>query len=77
MKFKERWSKINQGREAIEMNRKKFRHFIREKQGKIEDGVERIEKEKRQQFIKVMELKDLKRDYQIHHLAKGWKMILF
>ena len=66
-----RWTKINQGREAIELNKKKFRHFIREKQGKIEDGLERVEKEKRQQLVKVRELKDLKRDYQIHNLAKG------
>ena len=28
--FKERWAKISQGREAIELNKKKFRHFIRE-----------------------------------------------
>ena len=28
--FKERWAKISQGREAVEQNKKKFRHFIRE-----------------------------------------------
>lgn len=28
--FKERWAKISQGREAVELNKKKFRHFIRE-----------------------------------------------
>ena len=28
--FKERWAKISQGREGIELNKKKFRHFIRE-----------------------------------------------
>ena len=44
--FKERWAKISQGREAVELNKKKFRHFIREKQGKVEDGHERIKKEK-------------------------------
>ena len=31
--FKERWGKISQGREAVEQNKKKFIHFIRE--GKI------------------------------------------
>ena len=61
------------GKDAVEQNKKKFRHFIREKQGKIEDGRERIDKEKLLQYQKVKELKDLKRDYQIHNLAKGSK----
>ena len=60
-----------QGREAVEQNKKKFRHFIREKQAKIEDGHERINREKLLQQQKVIELKDLRRDYQIHNLAKG------
>ena len=33
--FKERWTKISQGREAVEQNKKKFRHFIRE--GKLSE----------------------------------------
>ena len=85
--FKERWAKISQGREAVELNKKKFRHFIREgeipivnsyvdpstyreKQGKIEDGLERIDKERNLQFKKVGELRDLKRNFQINNLAK-------
>ena len=83
--FKERWAKISQGREAVELNKKKFRHFIRklwnfasiilspyfrEKQGKIEDGLERVDKEKNLQFQKVVELRDLKRNFQINNLAK-------
>ena len=68
--FKERWAKISQGREAIELNKKKFRHFIREKQGKVDDGLERVNKEKNLQHQKVVELRDLKRNFQINNLAK-------
>ena len=85
--FKERWAKISQGREAVEQNKKKFRHFIREgkiwnifiilipflyreKQGKVEDGLERIDRERNLQYKKVGELRDLKRNFQIYNLAK-------
>ena len=44
--------------------------FCREKQGKIEDGLERIDREKNLQYKKVGELRDLKRNFQINNLAK-------
>ena len=43
---------------------------IREKQGKIDAGLERINKEKNLQYLKVGELRDLKRNFQINNLAK-------
>ena len=46
VEFDERWEKIRKGKQAIENNKKKCNHFIREKQGKIEEGQERIEHEK-------------------------------
>lgn len=70
VEFNERWEKIRQGKQAIENNKKKFRHFIREKQGKIEEGQERIEHETQLQWQKVKELKELKRDRKIHNAAK-------
>ena len=54
----------------MENNKKKFRPFIREKQGKIEDGLSRIEKEKHLQNQIVKDMKDLTRDFKIHNLAK-------
>ena len=68
--FQQRWEKIKRGREAVETNKKKFRPFIREKQGKIEDGLSRIEKEKNLQNQIVKDMKDLNRDFKIHNLAK-------
>ena len=68
--FDERWEKIKKGKLAIENNKKKFKHFIREKQGKIEEGEDRIEHEKKLQWQKVKELKELKRDGKIHNVAK-------
>ena len=44
--------------------------LYREKQGKIEDGLERIDKETNLQYKKVGELRDLKRNFQINNLAK-------
>ena len=44
--------------------------FFREKQGKVDDGLERIDKEKSLQNQKVVELRDLKRNFQINNLAK-------
>ena len=70
VEFNERWEKIRQGKQAIENNKKKFRHFIREKQGKIEEGQERVEHETHLQWQKVKELKELKRDRKIHNAAK-------
>ena len=54
----------------MEINKKKFKPFIREKQGKIEDGLSRIEKEKQLQNQIVKDMKDLNRDFKIHNLAK-------
>ena len=70
VEFDERWEKIRKGKLAIENNKKKFRHFIREKQGKIEEGQDRIEHETQLQWQKVKELKELKRDGKIHNVAK-------
>ena len=68
--FEARWNKVNQGKLAVENNKNKFKHFIREKQCKIEEGQERIEREKRAQRMKVRDLKELKRDCQIHQLSR-------
>ena len=54
----------------METNKNKFKPFIREKQGKIEDGLSRIEKEKHLQNQIVKDMKDLNRDFKIHNLAK-------
>ena len=54
----------------METNKNKFKPFIREKQGKIEDGLSRIEKEKHLQNQIVKDMKDLTRDFKIHTLAK-------
>ena len=59
----------------MELNKKKFRVFIREKQAKIEDGVARCDKEKLLQDQRVRDLKDLKRDFKIHNHAKVLKHI--
>ena len=72
--FQQRWEKIKRGKEAVETNKKKFRPFIREKQGKIEDGLSRIEKEKNLQNQIVKDMKDLNRDFKIHNLAKVFFM---
>ena len=72
--FQQRWEKIKRGKEAVETNKKKFRPFIREKQGKIEDGLSRIEKEKSLQNQIVKDMKDLNRDFKIHNLAKVFFM---
>ena len=74
--FQQRWEKIRRGKEAVETNKKKFRPFIREKQGKIEDGLSRIEKEKHSQNQIVKDMKDLNRDFKIHNLAKVTKTIV-
>ena len=71
--FQQRWATIRRGREAVELNKKKFRVFIREKQAKIEDGVARCDKEKLLQDQRVRDLKDLKRDFKIHNHAKVLK----
>ena len=68
--FQQRWEKIRKGKEGVEINKKKFKPFIREKQGKIEDGLSRIEKEKQLQNQIVKDMKDLNRDFKIHNLAK-------
>ena len=68
--FQQRWEKIRKGKEAVENNKKKFKPFIREKQAKVEDGLARIEKEKNLQHQRGKDLKDLKRDFLIHNLAK-------
>ena len=68
--FQERWEKIKKGKNTVENNKKKFKPFIREKQGKIEDGLARIEKEKKLQNQMVRDMKDLSRDFKIHNLAK-------
>ena len=54
----------------METNKNKFKPFIREKQGKIEDGLSRIEKEKSLQNQIVKDMKELNRDFKIHSLAK-------
>ena len=68
--FQQRWEKIRRGKEAVETNKNKFKPFIREKQGKIEDGLSRIEKEKSLQNQIVKDMKELNRDFKIHSLAK-------
>ena len=68
--FQQRWEKIRKGKEGVEINKKKFKPFIREKQGKIEDGLSRIEKEKQLQNQIINDMKDLNRDFKIHNLAK-------
>ena len=70
LEFKTRWEIIQRGKAAVENNKKKFKPFIREKQGKVEDGLARIEKEKELQNQCVRDLRDLKRDFQLHSLAK-------
>ena len=58
--FEERWLKLEEGQLEVKQNLIKFNNFVREKQGKVEGGLERMRTEQEQQVRREKELRELR-----------------
>ena len=71
VEFDGRWRKIEKGQLEVKQNLVKFNNFVREKQGKVDGGLNRVKHEQELQDRRVEELEELKKDGQVHAEAKG------
>ena len=70
VEFDERWRKIEKGQLEVKQNLVKFNNFVREKQGKVDGGLSRVKHEQEEQSKRVEELKELKKEGEVHAEAK-------
>ena len=70
VEFDERWRKIEKGQLEVKQNLVKFNNFVREKQGKVDGGLNRVKHEQELQDRRVEELEELKKDGLVHAEAK-------
>ena len=70
VEFDGRWRKIENGQLEVKQNLVKFNNFVREKQGKVDGGLNRVKYEQEVQDKKVEELQELKKDGYVHEEAK-------
>ena len=68
--LRDRAEAVEKGKREVAANWKKFQLFIREKQGKVEEGERRVEWEQRQQRQQGSRLKRLERELQVHSEAR-------
>ena len=60
--FDTRWRKLETGQSEVKQNLIKFNNFVREKQGKVEGGLERMAQEQHHQQARDQELAGLRRE---------------
>ena len=60
--FDSRWRTLEAGQAEVKQNLIKFNNFVREKQGKVEGGMERMKVELVQQKKRDVQLNDLHRE---------------
>ena len=60
--FDSRWRTLEVGQAEVKQNLIKFNNFVREKQGKVEGGMERMKVELAQQKKRDVQLSDLQRE---------------
>ena len=70
VEFDGRWRKIENGQLEVKQNLVKFNNFVREKQGKVDGGLNRVKYEQEVQDKKVEELQELKKEGHVHEGAK-------
>ncbi|XP_023340055.1 cilia- and flagella-associated protein 73 [Eurytemora carolleeae] len=71
MEFQARWRKIEAGQLEVKQNLVKFNNFVREKQGKVEGGLEKAHQEILQQEMKTLELAELEKEKVLYEEAKN------
>ena len=68
--FDSRWRKLEAGQSEVKQNLIKFNNFVREKQGKVEGGLERMALEQEHQEARDKELKGLRQEVTTLEAAK-------
>ena len=68
--FDSRWRKLEAGQSEVKQNLIKFNNFVREKQGKVEGGLERMAVEQEHQEARDKELKGLRQEVTTLEAAK-------
>ena len=68
--FDTRWRKLEAGQSEVKQNLIKFNNFVREKQGKVEGGLERMALEQEHQEARDKELKGLRQEVTTLEAAK-------
>ena len=69
--FKERWRRIEVGQKEVKQNLVKFNNFVKEKQGKVEGGLEKARLEVRAQEEKSVEFGELEKEKLLYEEAKA------
>ena len=68
--FESRWRKLEAGQSEVKQNLIKFNNFVREKQGKVEGGLERMAMEQEHQQARDKELAGLRHEVKTLEAAK-------
>ena len=68
--FDQRWRQVERGQLEVKQNLVKFNNFVREKQGKVEGGLERMKWEQEQQERRSRDLQMLKEELKTLNSAK-------
>ena len=71
VEFDGRWRKIEKGQLEVKQNLVKFNNFVREKQGKVDGGLNRVKHEQQLQDRRAEELEELKKDATVHEEARS------
>ena len=69
--FDQRWRQVERGQLEVKQNLVKFNNFVREKQGKVDSGVERMKWEQEQQEKRSRELQMLRDELKTLNSAKA------
>ena len=68
--FRSRWLNIEARQLQVKQNLVKFNNFVKEKQGKVADGISRTILEKKKQTDKNKECRKVEEDWEVHREAK-------